>query len=53
MGFVGVGDEDFQKLYELDGDNTVLRNAYGKPCKRDIVQFVPYKKAIEKGDLAK
>jgi len=27
----------------LDGDDVKLRDRSGKPCMRDIVQFVPYR----------
>lgn len=38
---IGVGDEDFSKMNELDSDEVMLshRNVYAH---RDIVQFVPF-----------
>ena len=39
---VGVGDEDFELMVELDGDDTVIRNYKGQPALRDIVQFVKF-----------
>ena len=39
---VGVGQADFTDMNVLDGDNGVLRGTHG-PCKRDIVQFVPFR----------
>ena len=38
---IGVGNADFSKMEELDGDDGVLRNSRGEPALRDIVQFVP------------
>ncbi|XP_035827154.1 copine-3 isoform X2 [Aplysia californica] len=40
---VGVGNADFSDMEILDGDNGVLRAPGGQPCKRDIVQFVPFR----------
>jgi hypothetical protein len=42
---IGVGGADFTKMEELDGDDGVLRGRSG-PVKRDIVQFVEFRKAI-------
>lgn len=39
---VGVGNADFEKMVELDGDDVVLRNSKGQATKRDIVQFVKF-----------
>eukprot|EP00096_Caligus_rogercresseyi_P007831 TRINITY_DN2592_c0_g1_i2.p1 TRINITY_DN2592_c0_g1~~TRINITY_DN2592_c0_g1_i2.p1 ORF type:complete len:543 (-),score=173.90 TRINITY_DN2592_c0_g1_i2:737-2365(-) len=47
---VGVGDEDFSAMEELDGDKTTLSSG-NVPCKRDIVQFVELRKYV-KGDKA-
>ena len=44
---VGVGDDDFDAMEVLDGDREKIPG-----CQRDIVQFVEFVKAIEKGDLA-
>ena len=40
---VGVGDEDFEQMIELDGDSKVLKDSKGNTAIRDIVQFVRYK----------
>jgi hypothetical protein len=40
---IGVGKADFRKMVLLDGDNGILRNSFGEPAERDIVQFVPYR----------
>ena len=39
---VGVGSADFSQMEELDGDDGVLRDARGRKCARDIVQFVEF-----------
>ena len=49
---VGVGDAEFDAMEELDGDDGVLRNSRGSAVSRDIVQFVEFKQAMLKGDLA-
>ena len=49
---IGVGDADFSSISELDGDGGRLKDNSGQECARDIVQFVAYKEAIKKGDLA-
>merc|ERR1712013_16402 len=41
---VGVGEADFSKMDELDGDDGALRNSKGVKAERDIVQFVPMNK---------
>lgn len=41
---VGVGNENFSKMITLDSDDKKLRSSSGKLAKRDIVQFVPFKK---------
>ena len=40
---VGVGDADFSRMEELDGDDGRLRNSQGRAASRDIVQFVPFR----------
>ncbi|XP_040579035.2 LOW QUALITY PROTEIN: copine-8 [Lepeophtheirus salmonis] len=47
---VGVGNEDFSAMEELDGDKQQLSSG-NVTCKRDIVQFVELQKYI-KGDKA-
>ena len=49
---IGVGNADFDAMEELDGDGGLLRDDYGNVCKRDIVQFVEYREAMKRGDLA-
>lgn len=49
---VGVGDEEFEKMQELDGDNKALKNMAGQMAKRDVVQFVKLKGLVEKGQHA-
>uniref|UniRef100_A0A1I8AYS4 C2 domain-containing protein n=1 Tax=Meloidogyne hapla TaxID=6305 RepID=A0A1I8AYS4_MELHA len=39
---VGVGDEDFAKMDELDSDECLLKHG-NLVAKRDIVQFVPFR----------
>ena len=48
---VGVGDADFSSMEELDGDGGRLRN-HREAAERDIVQFVCFKDAMRRGDLA-
>merc|ERR1712061_547739 len=43
---VGVGNEDFDAMEELDGDDQKLRSG-GKIASRDIVQFVELRKFLE------
>lgn len=39
---VGIGNEDFELMVELDADEAVLRNHNGQAAQRDIVQFVKF-----------
>ena len=48
---VGVGNESFRGMQELDGDGGRLQSN-GRFAKRDIVQFVALSDALRKGDLA-
>ncbi len=42
---IGVGDADFSKMEDLDGDIAPLYSSkLGKYVDRDIVQFVPFNK---------
>ena len=41
---IGVGSADFQKMDDLDGDGGLLRSG-SHTAQRDIVQFVPFRKA--------
>ncbi len=47
---VGIGNADFTKMNELDGDNG-LYSSNGKKSPRDIVQFVPFNKFQGNADL--
>eukprot|EP00960_Hanusia_phi_P059067 764066-Hanusia_phi.AAC.1 len=49
---VGVGEETFEEMVMLDGDNGRLVDEHGKASERDIVQFVPFLSASSKEDLA-
>lgn len=49
---IGVGDADFSAMEELDGDDGILRDSTGRPARRDTVQFVEFRDAVRKGDLA-
>jgi len=49
---VGVGNEEFDKMEELDADEKILRDDKGRAAKRDIVQFVKFKEAVARGNLA-
>jgi len=39
---IGLGNSNFEKMIELDGDDVILRNTQGRPTRRDIVQFVKF-----------
>ena len=39
---VGIGSANFDAMEQLDGDDIVLRDGFGNPVRRDIVQFVPF-----------
>jgi len=41
---VGVGNENFRNMEALDSDEGLLRDDNGRFARRDIVQFVPFKK---------
>lgn len=49
---VGLGDDDFTSMEELDSDIELLKDDNGNACKRDIVQFVAYNDAMRRGELA-
>ena len=48
---VGVGNADFDAMEELDCDKGVLKDKYSRTAKRDIVQFVEFRKCVAKGEL--
>jgi hypothetical protein len=39
---IGIGDDNFANMIELDGDKVAIKNKKGEKCLRDIVQFVRY-----------
>ena len=39
---VGIGEDDFDKMIELDGDDIILTDSKNKKAVRDWVQFVKY-----------
>ena len=41
---IGIGDDDFKSMKDLDGDGFPLTNFNNKVTSRDIVQFVHYNK---------
>ena len=49
---VGLGDDDFTSMEELDSDVELLKDDNGNACKRDIVQFVEFRNATKRGNLA-
>jgi hypothetical protein len=42
---IGVGNEKFKMMKQLDSDKGLLRDEAGRSAQRDIVQFVKFKKA--------
>ena len=46
--FVGIGDNNFDFLNELDGDFDPIKDDKGQVAKRDIVQFVAMKDFVNK-----
>lgn len=49
---VGVGNEDFDMMVDLDSDDQILRADKNYKAKRDIVQFVKFTEAVARGNLA-
>ena len=43
---IGVGEENFQLMKQLDSDDALLRNSRGEQALRDVVQFVKFKKYV-------
>mmetsp|Transcript_23720 Transcript_23720/g.16791 ORF Transcript_23720/g.16791 Transcript_23720/m.16791 type:complete len:104 (+) Transcript_23720:578-889(+) len=41
---LGIGDADFSSMEHLDSDDFKLIDSKGNETKRDIVQFVPFRK---------
>ena len=48
---IGIGNENFEGMQELDGDNYRLCDEKGNSVERDIVQFVEFNEAIKYGNL--
>ena len=44
MVIVGIGNADFSKMVELDGNDVPLVSSNGIKWLRDIVQFIHYNK---------
>lgn len=40
---IGVGEEKFELMRQLDSDESVLRDNFGHAAVRDVVQFVKFK----------
>ena len=49
---VGVGNANFDKMIDLDSDEYMLKDHKNRWAKRDIVQFVKFREAIARGNLA-
>ncbi|PIO56340.1 hypothetical protein TELCIR_22261, partial [Teladorsagia circumcincta] len=45
---VGVGNDEFENMNELDSDTHLLTHA-GRTAQRDIVQFVPLRNFLREG----
>ena len=45
---IGIGNEDFTNMEDLDGDENSVRNSRGEKWKRDIVQFIEFNKFKKK-----
>ena len=41
---VGVGSADFGPMEYLAGDDGIVKTVNGRKAKRDIVQFIPFRK---------
>ena len=48
---VGVGEEEFDMMVELDSDEKLLKDDKNRFAERDIVQFVRFKEALSRGNL--
>jgi hypothetical protein len=48
---IGVGDNDFDMMEELDSDEKMIRDDRKRVARRDIVQFVNYNEAKSRGNL--
>ena len=48
---IGIGDADFSNMNFLDADDEPLTDRNGRKADRDLVQFVPFKKFRNNGEL--
>ena len=48
---IGIGDADFSNMNVLDADDNPLVDRNGRKADRDLVQFVPFKKFSNNGEL--
>ena len=46
---IGLGEDDFDNMVELDGDDVEVTNSWGEKWQRDIVQFVKFNDYWNKG----
>ena len=44
---IGIGDQNFSDMEQLDSDKKKLKDDEGNVTYRDIVQFVPYSEVIK------
>lgn len=49
---IGIGDENFDQMDELDSDDKILKDKTGRSAVRDTVQFVRFREAVARGNLA-
>lgn len=49
---VGVGNSDFDQMIDLDSDENLLKDHRNNFASRDIVQFVKFREAIARNNLA-
>lgn len=49
---VGIGDDEFEQMIDLDADDALLKDDDEKEAVRDIVQFVRLEDCLEKKTLA-
>ena len=48
---IGIGDANFSNMNFLDSDTEPLTDKTGRKADRDMVQFVPFKKFSNNGEL--
>ncbi len=48
---IGIGNADFKNMDRLDADDEPLRDSKGRMSDRDLVQFVPFRKYNNNGEL--